>query len=63
MDIQSEINNMFDERIKMEQSILEKRKQEDYGELSILTIEQRLVTTKLLKKLVNDKFREYRGEF
>ena len=63
MDIQSEINNMFDERIKMEQSILEKRKQEDYGELSILTIEQRLVTTKLLKKLVNDKFRENRGEF
>lgn len=63
MDIQSEINNMFDERIKMEQSILEKRKQEDYGELSILTIEQRLVTTKLLKKLVNDKFKEYRGEF
>ena len=63
MDIQSEINNMFDERIKMEQSILEKRKQEDYRELSILTIEQRLVTTKLLKKLVNDKFRENRGEF
>lgn len=63
MDIQSEINNMFDERIKMEQSILEKRKQEGYGELYILTIEQRLVTTKLLKKLVNDKFRENRGEF
>lgn len=63
MDIQNEINDMFDERIKMEKSILEKRKQEDYGELSILTMEQRLVTTKLLKKLVNDKFREYRGEF
>ena len=63
MDIQNEINDMFDERIKMEKSILEKRKQEDYGEVSILTMEQRLVTTKLLKKLVNDKFREYRGEF
>lgn len=63
MDIQNEINDMFDERIKMEKSILEKRKQEDYGEVFILTMEQRLVTTKLLKKLVNDKFREYRGEF
>lgn len=63
MDIQNEINDMFDERIKMEKSILEKRKQEDYGEVSILTMEQRLVTTKLLKKLVNDKFKEYRGEF
>lgn len=63
MDIQNEINDMFDERIKMEKSILEKRKQEDYGEISILTMEQRLVTTKLLKKLVNDKFKEYRGEF
>lgn len=64
MDIQESINDMLDERIEMHEYILNRRKNESkYDSVSILVEEQRLVSTKLLKKLINDKFKEYRGEF
>lgn len=64
MDIQESINDLLDERIEMHEYILNRRKNESkYDSVSILVEEQRLVSTKLLKKLINDKFKEYRGEF
>ena len=64
MDIQESINNVLDERISLHEYILDKRKNDKkYNNFSIIVEEQRLEEVKLTKKLINDKFKEYRGEF
>ncbi|QLF86662.1 hypothetical protein BESEP2_00088 [Staphylococcus phage vB_SepS_BE02] len=64
MDIQENINDVLDERIVLHEYILNKRKNDKkYDKFSIIVEEQRLIEVKLMKELINDKFKEYRGEF
>jgi hypothetical protein len=64
MDIQENINDVLDERIVLHEYILNKRKNDKkYDKFSIIVEEQRLIEVKLIKELINDKFKEYRGEF
>lgn len=64
MDIQENINDVLDERIVLYEYILNKRKNDKkYDKFSIIVEEQRLIEVKLMKELINDKFKEYRGEF
>ena len=63
MDIQENINDVLDERIVLHEYILNKRKNDKkYDKFSIIVEEQRLIEVKLMKELINDKFKEYRGE-
>lgn len=64
MDIQENINDVLDERIVLHEYILNKRKNDKkYDKFSIIVEEQRLIEVKLMKELINDRFKEYRGEF
>ena len=60
MDIQENINDVLDERIVLHEYILNKRKNDKkYDKFSIIVEEQRLIEVKLMKELINDKFKEY----
>lgn len=63
MDIQESINGVLNERIKIHERNLNRNKKWNHDGISNIAVEQRLIEVKFLKKLINDKFKEYRGEF
>lgn len=63
MDIQESINDMLNERIEVHEHVINRNKKWNNDSISVIEVEQRLIETKLIKKLINDKFKEYRGEF